>query len=147
MWCSRSTTSPSRRWGRPCWPSWRGRRGGAGGGWRGLMGRGSSWAALPAFSLCIFVPVPIGRESARGASARRAIAGGSWPRALRDLVSRNRRRYGGYIVHLAVVLLVVGIAASGAYRSVNEAPLHRGDPMRVGGYTLPYPRLHPSRHP
>ena len=59
--------------------------------------------------------VTIGLEFARGTSARRAIAGGSWPRALVDLVGRNRRRYGGYIVHLAIVLLVVGVAASGAY--------------------------------
>jgi cytochrome c-type biogenesis protein CcmF len=111
----------------------------------GLLGLGSSPAGLTAFSLCIFVTVTIGLEFARGASARRAIAGGSWPRALVDLVSRNRRRYGGYIVHLAVVLLVVGIAASGAYGSVNEATLHRGDSMRIGGYTLTYRGLNQSR--
>ena len=111
----------------------------------GLLGLGSSPAGLTAFSLCIFVTVTVGLEFARGASARRAIAGGSWPRALVDLVSRNRRRYGGYIVHLAVVLLVVGIAASGAYGSATEATLHRGDSMRIGGYTLTYRGLNQSR--
>jgi cytochrome c-type biogenesis protein CcmF len=104
----------------------------------GLAGLGSSWAGLTAFSLCIFVTVTIGLEFARGASAHRAIAGGSWPRALRDLVSRNRRRYGGYIVHLAVVLLVVGIAASGAYGSVRQATLAPGQSMRIGAYVLTY---------
>jgi cytochrome c-type biogenesis protein CcmF len=111
----------------------------------GLLGLGSSPAGLTAFSLCIFVTVTIGLEFARGTAARRAIAGGSWPRALVDLVSRNRRRYGGYIVHLAVVLLVVGIAASGAYGSVTEATLHRGESMRIGGYTLTYRGLNQSR--
>ncbi|MDX6544751.1 MAG: cytochrome c-type biosis protein CcmF, partial [Gaiellales bacterium] len=111
----------------------------------GLLGLGSSPAGLTAFSLCIFVSVTIGLEFARGAAARRAIAGGSWPRALVDLVSRNRRRYGGYVVHLAVVLLVVGIAASGAYGSVNEATLKRGQSMEIGGYTLTYQGLTQSR--
>ena len=111
----------------------------------GLLGLGSSPAGLTAFSLCIFVSVTIGLEFARGTAARRAIAGGSWPRALVDLVSRNRRRYGGYVVHLAVVLLVVGIAASGAYGSVNEATLKRGQSMEIGGYTLTYQGLSQSR--
>jgi cytochrome c-type biogenesis protein CcmF len=112
-----------------------------------LLGLGSSWAGLTAFSLCIFVTVTIGMEFARGASARRAIAGGSWPRALTDLIARNRRRYGGYIVHLAVVLLVVGVAASGAYGTTREAALSRGQSMQVAGYTLRYLGLHQTKGP
>jgi cytochrome c-type biogenesis protein CcmF len=110
----------------------------AGGGVLAVLGLGSSWAGLTAFSLCIFVTVTIGLEFARGASARRAIAGGSWPRALVDLIGRNRRRYGGYIVHLAVVLLVVGVAASGAYGTVREATLRPGQSMQIDAYTLTY---------
>ncbi len=102
----------------------------------GLLGLGSSVAGLTALSLCVFVTVTIGMEFARGTSARRAIAGGSWPRALRDLVNRNRRRYGGYVVHLAMVLLVVGVTASTAYSSVDEANLAVGQSMRIDGYTL-----------
>jgi cytochrome c-type biogenesis protein CcmF len=101
-----------------------------------LLGLGSSPAGLTALSLCVFVTVTIGMEFARGTSARRAIAGGSWPRALRDLVNRNRRRYGGYVVHLAMVLLVVGVTASTAYSSVGEANLAVGQSMRLDGYTL-----------
>lgn len=103
-----------------------------------VFGLGSSWAGLTAFSLCIFVTATIVLEFARGASARRAIAGGSWPRALIDLIGRNRRRYGGYIVHLAVVLLVVGVAASGAYGSVRQATLRPGQSMHIENYTLTY---------
>jgi cytochrome c-type biogenesis protein CcmF len=101
-----------------------------------LLGLGSSPAGLTALSLCVFVTVTIVMEFARGTSARRAIAGGSWPRALRDLVNRNRRRYGGYVVHLAIVLLVVGVTASTAYSSVDEANLAVGQSMRIDGYTL-----------
>jgi cytochrome c-type biogenesis protein CcmF len=110
----------------------------AGGAVLVVFGLGSSWAGLTAFSLCIFVAATIVLEFARGASARRAIAGGSWPRALIDLIGRNRRRYGGYIVHLAVVLLVVGVAASGSYGSVRQATLRPGQSMRIENYTLTY---------
>jgi len=75
-------------------------------------------------------------EFARGTAARRAIAGGTWPRALRDLVNRNRRRYGGYVVHLSIVLLVVGVTASSAYSTVREAHLAPGQSVAVDGYTL-----------
>jgi cytochrome c-type biogenesis protein CcmF len=110
----------------------------AGGGVLIVFGLGSSWAGLTAFSLCIFVTATIVMEFARGTSARRAIAGGSWPRALIDLIGRNRRRYGGYIVHLAVVLLAVGIAASGAYDTIRQATLRPGQSMRIESYTLTY---------
>jgi cytochrome c-type biogenesis protein CcmF len=110
-----------------------------------LLGLGSSAAGLTALSLCIFVTITIGLEFARGASARRAIAGGSWPRALVDLIGRNRRRYGGYVVHLAIVLLVVGITASGAYSHVTEATLAPGQSMRLDGYTLRYAGLTQTR--
>jgi cytochrome c-type biogenesis protein CcmF len=99
-------------------------------------GLGSSTAGLTALSLCVFVTVTIVLEFARGASARRALSGGSWPRAVFDLIGRNRRRYGGYIVHLAVVLLVVGIVASGAYTSVSEGHLAVGQTMHIDGYSL-----------
>jgi cytochrome c-type biogenesis protein CcmF len=101
-----------------------------------LAGLGSSPAGLTALSLCVFVTVTITMEFARGTSARRALAGGSWPQALLDLINRNRRRYGGYVVHLAIVLLVVGVTASSAYSTVREAHLGPHQSMRVDGYTL-----------
>ena len=119
----------------------------AGGAFLALLGLGSSPAGLTALSLCVFVTVTIGMEFARGTAARRAIAGGSWPRALRDLVNRNRRRYGGYVVHLAIVLLVVGVTASSAYSSVDEANLGVGQSMRIDGYTLRNTGLFQRRGP
>ena len=100
------------------------------------LGLGSSTAGLTAFSLCIFVTATIVLEFARGTAARRALSGGSWPAALRDLVARNRRRYGGYIVHLAMVLLVVGVTASSAYTTVREGSLPQGRSLAIDGYTI-----------
>ena len=101
-----------------------------------LWGLGSSPAGLTALSLCVFVTATIGMEFARGTAARRALSGGTWPGALRELVNRNRRRYGGYVVHLAIVLLVVGVTASSAYSTVREGTLAPGQSMRVDGYVL-----------
>jgi cytochrome c-type biogenesis protein CcmF len=58
--------------------------------------------------------------------------------AFGSLVARNRRRYGGYVVHVAVVLLAIGIAGSSAYQSVAEGDLRPGDRLEVGGYTFVY---------
>src|ERR1051325_3288931 len=89
----------------------------------------------------------MGRGSPRGPPPRRALSGGTWPRALRELVNRTRRRYGGYVVHLAIVLLVVGVTASTAYSSVDEANLAVGQSMRIDGYTLRNTGLFQRRGP
>ena len=56
-------------------------------------------------------------EFARGTRARRALTGETVPGAFASLIARNRRRYGGYVVHAAVVLLAIGVAGSSAYDS------------------------------
>jgi cytochrome c-type biogenesis protein CcmF len=105
-------------------------------------GAGSSPPGMVAFSLCGFVTAAVVAEFAAGAAARRDATGCSWPAALSGLVGRNRRRYGGYIVHLAVVLLVVGAVASTAYSSVDQARLRPGESMVVDGYRLRYFNLY-----
>jgi cytochrome c-type biogenesis protein CcmF len=81
-----------------------------------LLGAGSSWIGLLAYTFAAFVLGSIGYEFARGTRARRALTGGPWIWAFTELVARNRRRYGGYIVHAAVVLLAIGVAGSSASR-------------------------------
>ena len=54
------------------------------------------------FGFAAFALAGLAGEFVRGASAQRALGGGSWPAALGRLVARNRRRYGGYIVHVGV---------------------------------------------
>ena len=65
-------------------------------------------------------------EFVRGTRARRALGDGSWPVAFGNLVSRNRRRYGGYVVHAAIVLLLVGAIGVGAFGTTHIAKLAPG---------------------
>src|SRR5581483_8789236 len=105
------------------------------------LGFGSSTPGLLAYTFSAFVAASIALEFWRGTAARRAIAGESVPRAFAMLVARNRRRYGGYVVHAAVVLLAIGIAGSSAYQTVRERALRAGESMQVAGYTLTYRAL------
>jgi cytochrome c-type biogenesis protein CcmF len=105
------------------------------------LGAGSSIPGLIAYTFSAFVLVTIGAEFWRGTAARRALTGEPVPRAFAQLVSRNRRRYGGYVAHASIVLLAIGIAGSSAYDSVGEARLARDDTIAVGGYTLRYTDL------
>ena len=73
--------------------------------------------------------------------------GESWPRALVSLTGKNRRRYGGYIVHLAMVLLVIGVVGSSAYTTQHSATLAPGQSLDVQDYTLTFTRLTESEGP
>ena len=105
------------------------------------LGAGSSIPGLIAYTFSAFVIVSIIVEFVRGTRARKAVAGGSWPSAFSSLVARNRRRYGGYVVHAAIVLLAIGIAGSSAYDTTREAKLRPGQSMQIRDYTLTYRRL------
>jgi cytochrome c-type biogenesis protein CcmF len=111
------------------------------------LGAGSSIPGLIAYTFSAFVLASIVLEFVRGTRARHALAGGSWPRAFSSLVGRNRRRYGGYVVHAAIVLLAIGIAGAEAYDSVGEARLARGQSLAVADYRLTYRALQEREGP
>jgi cytochrome c-type biogenesis protein CcmF len=95
-----------------------------------VLGFDSSWAGLLAYTFSAFVLASIVLEFVRG----RAAAGG-----LFRLVSRNRRRYGGYIVHAAIVFIAIGIAGSSAYQTIREnGHLRPGQSLEIAGYTVTY---------
>ena len=96
--------------------------------------------AIAMFCCAGFVFASIGQEFFRGARARRAMAGESPGRALLALVRRNRRRYGGYIVHLGIAVLFIGVAASSSFQHASELGLSPGQSTRVGAYTVRYVR-------
>lgn len=93
------------------------------------------WAGV-VFTAAVFVTACVGGEFWRGTKVRHALGGVSWPGALVQLVQRNRRRYGGYIVHLGVVLLFIGLAGSSAFTSQRDFALNRGEQGQVAGYTI-----------
>jgi cytochrome c-type biogenesis protein CcmF len=105
------------------------------------LGAGSSIPGLIAYTFSAFVLATIALEFTRGTRARRALTGEPVPTAFGRLIGRNRRRYGGYVVHAAIVLLAIGVAGSSAYDSVTEGKLTRGQSLSVGGYTLTYRSL------
>jgi cytochrome c-type biogenesis protein CcmF len=92
------------------------------------------------FVFAAFVAGTVLQELWRGVRARRAMSDDSVPVAVLSLVRRNRRRYGGYFVHLGVALLFVGIAASSAFQQARDVRLEPGQSARIGGYDVTYVR-------
>jgi cytochrome c-type biogenesis protein CcmF len=97
----------------------------------------SSVGALIAFGLSAFTVSAIVAEFVRGSRVHRRREALGWGSALVRTMVRNRRRYGGYVVHLGVVLIVIGFAGS-AFSTERQAQLSPGGSMEVGGYTLRY---------
>ncbi len=93
-------------------------------------------AALIALAASIFAAATVGWEYYRGVRARMRSTGESAPRALTRLVGRARSRYGGYLVHLGVVLIGVGVICSSSFQLAREATLAPGGSMTIGRYTL-----------
>jgi cytochrome c-type biogenesis protein CcmF len=96
--------------------------------------------ALAMFALGAFVLASVAQEIYRGTGARRAISGDAWPLALVALVRRNRRRYGGYIAHAGLALLLIGVAASSSFQHSHDVSLQPGQSAQVDGYTVRYVR-------
>ena len=106
----------------------------------------TSAGALLAFGLCAFTATAIAGEFIRGSRVYRRRDEIGWGAALSATLLRNRRRYGGYVVHLGVVLLVIGLTGN-AFKQEQRAHLSRGESMRVGDYTLTYEALRQARTP
>ena len=94
--------------------------------------------SLAMFCLVAFVLTVVGQELWRGTAARRTMTGESWPRALARLTGRNRRRYGGYLVHAGIAVLFLGVAASSAFVEQRDVRLSPGDSFEVNGYQVTY---------
>ncbi len=96
--------------------------------------------ALVMFCLAGLVIAAVGQELWRGASARRTMTGERRLVALGRLFGRNRRRYGGYIVHAGIAVLFLGVAASSAFVEQNDSRVSPGETFRTGDYTVTYER-------
>jgi cytochrome c-type biogenesis protein CcmF len=103
-----------------------------------LTNAADSPPSLAMFCLVAFVITAVGQELVRGTAARRTMSGESWPRALARLTGRNRRRYGGYLVHAGIAVLFLGVAASSAFVEQRDVRLRAGDSFSVDGYDVTY---------
>lgn len=90
---------------------------------------------LVAFAICTLVVSGILREWIRGTRSRHR-RGEGYPLALARLIAGNRPRYGGYIVHLGVVLMALGVVGSSFYDVQRDVALASGESTQVGEYTV-----------
>jgi len=95
---------------------------------------------LMSFTLTFFVLTTIFMEFYRGTKVRARVIQSGYLKALWNLTMRNKRRYGGYIVHLGVLMVFVGITGS-AFQKEAEAVLAPGDSVQIAGYSLQYQGL------
>ncbi|MDE3089523.1 MAG: heme lyase CcmF/NrfE family subunit [Chloroflexota bacterium] len=99
------------------------------------------WYGLVAFSSAAFVFATIGLEVYRGILARQRQYSENLATASVSLVTHNRRRYGGYIVHIGVILAVIGIAGSSFYQSDTQANLKPGESTQLKQFTIQFDSL------
>ena len=107
---------------------------------------GTDAAVLPVslfFGLMAFTATVIILEFVRGTRARRRASGDTWPRALWRLAGQNRRRYGGYLIHLGVVMIAMGVVGTNFFKVETQRNLKVGESFVLsspftGDYTLTY---------
>jgi cytochrome c-type biogenesis protein CcmF len=102
------------------------------------LGVRSSIPALLMFGCGAMVIGVVAQEVVRGVRARRAMSSDSVPVAFFQLVKRNRRRYGGYFVHVGIAVLFIGVAASSAFQKAQLQTARPGQTIRVSGYEVTY---------
>lgn len=108
--------------------------------WAVVRGLIKSWALI-GFGLCGFVIAGILFEFWRGIRARQHTKAESFIIALLRLLSRNRRRYGGYIIHLGVVLMALGIIGIEMFQTKTQGTISQGEQLNLGVYTIKYEKL------
>jgi cytochrome c-type biogenesis protein CcmF len=114
----------------------------------GLLAAVGSWtvglrdaAPLLTVGLAVFVVAIMGEEVVRGARARGRTRSEALPVATWRLATRNRRRYGGYLVHAGIAVMAVAIAVSATQGSQVTGTLHRGESLTLGGYAVRFDQL------
>jgi cytochrome c-type biogenesis protein CcmF len=93
------------------------------------------WVSGLCFALCAMVFGTIAQEFWRGANVRRRNTGTDMLTALVGLVGRNKRRYGGYIAHVGIVLMFLGFAGNG-FKKDDQVLLKPGEEAKIGRYTI-----------
>ncbi|MDM8527237.1 cytochrome c-type biogenesis CcmF C-terminal domain-containing protein [Anaerolineales bacterium HSG24] len=109
------------------------------------------WSAVLGFGLCTFTLTTIVFEYWRGVRVRHH-RGESYPIALMNLVARNRRRYGGYMIHLGIILVAIGVIGSQLYQVETQQNIAVGESMSIssdllGTYTMTYQGLRNAKSP
>ena len=93
--------------------------------------------AIFAFGVVAFVAASISEEWWRGTAARHRT-GDNWPMAWWRLVNGNRPRHGGYIVHLSILMLGLGIIGTNFYQQRTDGALELGESLVLDNYRIEY---------
>ena len=104
-----------------------------------VLGIGNALVLL-CLALVAFVAATIALDFARAARARRRTGDG-WLDATWGLALRQNRRYGGFVVHLGILVIALGVAGSQAWSTQTEATLNRGESLSLAGYTIRFDGL------
>jgi cytochrome c-type biogenesis protein CcmF len=94
--------------------------------------------AIIGFSLVALVILVTLYEYWRGAYARQKSHGENIFVALWNLTGRNRRRYGGYIIHLSIMLMAIGILGIELFQTETQGTVPAGESLNIAGYTVQY---------
>jgi cytochrome c-type biogenesis protein CcmF len=106
-----------------------------------VIGGIRNWVALVGFTLVALVICVTLYEFWRGARARQRSQGESFPVALWRLAARNRRRYGGYLIHISMVIMAIGILGMQVFQTSTQRSLAVGESVDLAGYTIRYDSL------
>jgi cytochrome c-type biogenesis protein CcmF len=99
---------------------------------------------LVSLSLTVFVAATIAVDLVRATRARRRLGERTLP-ALGGLLRRHNRRYGGFVVHLAILVVAVGVTGSQTWSVHTETTLKRGEQAELGGYRIRFEGLRESQ--
>jgi cytochrome c-type biogenesis protein CcmF len=97
--------------------------------------------ALIGFLLIAFALFITLQEFWRGTRARQKAQGENLFTALSRLIARDRRRYGGYIIHISMALMAIGILGIELFQSETQGTLSQGEQLDISGYTIEYREL------
>ncbi|HBX68913.1 MAG TPA: cytochrome C biogenesis protein [Chloroflexi bacterium] len=105
-----------------------------------VMGIRNPFALFGIFLASLVFSVTV-YEYARGVAARAKRDGEGWLKAFTVLTARNRRRYGGYIIHIGVVMMALGIIGIEMFQTETQGTIPQGGQLELGAYTLTYDSL------
>ncbi|MBM3736544.1 MAG: heme lyase CcmF/NrfE family subunit [Acidobacteria bacterium] len=101
--------------------------------------------ALMSFGLCVFVTWTILSEFYKGAAAISSKSGQNLVAAMVELTHRNTRRYGGYIVHVAIVIMFIGFTGA-AFNKDATVEVKEGGKFHLGGYDMTLTKINSGQN-
>jgi cytochrome c-type biogenesis protein CcmF len=100
-----------------------------------------NWIALLGFFLVGFVILVTFFEIWRGSKSRQKMTSETLAKSMLNLVRNNRRRYGGYLVHLGMVIMAIGILGMEVFQTTTQKSLALGESLTLDGYTIRFDEL------